>query len=123
MGSRENRSGWCLHASVRNVSEADRKGKLGRQKEIRRENKEGRPCNLFNRFLAGRSSFALMGLLKGTKWPKNKIVLRSLDQFNLLQNKLQFEAKMRFLLYLGLEPAGSRGEGLWINVAICEQNF
>lgn len=55
--------------------------------------------------------------------PKNKIVLRSLDQFNLLQNKLQFETKMRFLLYLGLEPPGSRGEGLWINVAICEQNF
>lgn len=43
----ENRSGWCLHASVRNVSEADRKGKLGRQKEIRgRENEEGKPCNL-----------------------------------------------------------------------------
>ena len=79
--------------------------------------------SLFNRFLAGRSSFALMGLQKGTKWPKNKIVLRSLDQFNFLQTKLQFEAKMRFLLYLGLEPSGSRGEGLWINVGICEQNF
>ena len=77
----------------------------------------------FKRFLAGRSSFSLMGLQKGTKWPKNKIVLSSRDQFNLLQNKLQFEAKMRLILYLGLECSGSRGEGLWINVVICEQNF
>lgn len=76
-----------------------------------------------NRSLAGRSSLSPMEHQKGTKWEKQRrLFLEASTSSIFLKTNYSYEKKMRFLPCLGLECSGSRGEGLLINLAICEQN-